>query len=590
MDNKFRAILDNLPLSIWVRDLNNNIVFVNNKFKEIHNFKTNDTYTKIDKMCKLCKFSRECRDEIHKVIVNKRESSFNTSDGRYSSKCSVSPYLDNENNVMGTIGITMDISEIIQKQKEIEEREDILQTIIDTLPNYIFYKDKNLKYVGVNKKWREHYNKCGTNEVIGKSDLDIESISKDKAIEFIKQDKEVMNTKKIKREEIITTNSDGRTIIEETIKVPVINEDGEVWGIVGLSTDITETIKLREKLTRLSYTDSLTGVYNRAYFEEKKEELNKSANLPMGIIMGDVNGLKVTNDTFGHIEGDNLLVSMSKILKSINEKNKYIFRWGGDEFIILIPNCNETKCEEITKEIMSNCKNSEFDLIDMSMSLGYSIKKDQHTDIYENLKEAEEKLYRQKLLTSKSIRSSLIFSLNQSMQEKSLETEQHTNRLIDYALKIGKKINMNTSELGDLELVAKFHDIGKIGISEDILMKKGKLTELEFEIVKTHTEKGYRILKASGELSHIAKGVLSHHERYDGRGYPLGIEGKQIPLTSRIVNIVDSYDAMVSDRGYNKVKSKKEAIKEIKICKGTQFDPYLAEVFIDILKNEEEYC
>lgn len=223
----------------------------------------------------------------------------------------------------------------------------------------------------------------------------------------------------------------------------------------------------------------------------------------------------------------------------------------------------------------------------MSISLGSSIKKSLEEDIYNNLKEAEEKLYRQKFLQEKSVRSSIIFSLNQSLHEKNVETEHHTQRLVDYACRIGKVLGFTTSQLDDLELVTKLHDIGKIGISEDILLKPGKLTEEEFEIIKTHTEKGYRILQASGELSHIAKGVLAHHERYDGRGYPLGLSKEEIPLISRIVNVVDSYDAMVSDRGYNKAKSKIEAIEEIKRCSAKQFDPKIAEIFIDILENEK---
>ena len=247
--------------------------------------------------------------------------------------------------------------------------------------------------------------------------------------------------------------------------------------------------------------------------------------------MGDVNGLKLVNDTFGHLEGDRVL-------------------------------------------------------IEMSISLGSSIKTSLNGDIYENLKEAEEKLYRQRFLQEKSIRSSIIFSLRQSLHEKNVETQAHTQRLVRYDIEIRKKLGFTTDQLNELELVTKLHDIGKIGVSEDILLKKEALNEEEFKEMKTHTEKGYRILQASNELTHVARGVLTHHERYDGTGYPLGLKGEEIPRMTRIVNIVDLYDAMITNRGYNQVKAKHNAIAEIKRCKGRQFDPHISDIFINILENE----
>jgi len=166
-----------------------------------------------------------------------------------------------------------------------------------------------------------------------------------------------------------------------------------------------------------------------------------------------------------------------------------------------------------------------------------------------------------------------------------METEKHTERLINYALQIGRTLKLSMDELYELELVTKLHDIGKIGISEEILLKPGKLTDKEFSTMKTHTEKGYRILKTSPELAHISKGVLSHHERWDGKGYPLGLKGEEIPLAARIVNLVDSYDAMTHDRVYSKARTKEDSIREIRRCKGTQFDPYITDIFLSILEK-----
>lgn len=580
-------IMDNMPFPIWIKNLDGKLIATNKAFKHIYNFKNNEDIIAINGKCVECSSNYICNEDFKSVMKTREPKSFEVCiDGNFN-QCYVTPYISESGEMIGIMGILIDTMPLKEKQKKFEERENILRTIIDTLPQYIFYKDRESRYIGYNKKWKEHYDELGIESMIGKNDIETEVVSEEVAKRFMEQDKEIMESKKMKVVERRIKGPDGRETIEETIKVPVIDEQDQVWGIVGISSDVTEKIELKEKLMKLSFTDSLTGVYNRACFEEKKEELNNINHLPIGIIMGDVNGLKIINDTFGHLEGDRLLKEMAKILKSVTREEDLIFRWGGDEFVILMPNCDKQKCEDAIAKIIDECEKCDFNLIDMSISLGSSIKNCLGEDIYTNLQEAEEKLYRQKLLNSKSVRSSIIFSLNKSLQEKKLETKQHTQRLTNYAIKIGKRLGFTTAQLDELELVIKLHDIGKIGISEEILLKKGKLTEEEFNIMKSHTEKGYRILQTSSELSHVATSILTHHERYDGKGYPLGLRGEEIPIMARIVNIVDSYDDMISDRGYNIVKNKEDAIKEMRYCKGTQFDPKITDIFIDIISKEK---
>ncbi|MFR3072688.1 MAG: HD domain-containing phosphohydrolase, partial [Paeniclostridium sp.] len=519
-------------------------------------------------ICNKCSSQKLCYDTIDRVIENKDLCWFEISIGNKITKCYMKPFFDENEEVLGIIGILIDITNIKHKQKHYEERENVLRTIINTIPGFIFYKGNGFNDKGNNK-----------------SDIESMIVKNDFEGSILSEDEEIIKNKKIKVYERRITDSHGNLKIEEITKTSVTNEDGQVLGILGLASDITEKVELKEKLRKSIYIDSLTGVYNRVYFEKKKEELNNSKYMPIGIIVGDVNGLKIVNDTFGYLEGDKFLTEIAKMLKSIVSKNDFIFRWGGDEFVILIPNCDESKCEKIINNITNECKKNQFNLIEMSISLGASIKNALNDDIYENLKEAEEKLHRQKFLKEKSIRSSIIFSLCQSLHEKNVETQAHTQRLVKYSMEIGKYLEFTTAQLDELELVTKLHDIGKIGISETVLLKKGKLSEEEFEEIKTHTEKGYRILQASNELSNVARGVLTHHERYDGGGYPLGLKGEEIPIMARIVNVVDSYDAMITDRGYNKVKTKEEAIEEIEKCRGKQFDPNIADIFINILKK-----
>ncbi|MBC6004490.1 MAG: diguanylate cyclase [Paeniclostridium sordellii] len=561
-------VLNNIPFPIWIKDLGKNTKYTNYEFNKLYkiNFKNKKENCKI--ICNKCSSQKLCYDTIDRVIENKDLCWFEISIGNKITKCYMKPFFDENEEVLGIIGILIDITNIKHKQKYYEERENVLRTIINTIPGFIFYKGNGFNDKGNNK-----------------SDIESMIVKNDFEGSILSEDEEIIKNKKIKVYERRITDSHGNLKIEEITKTSVTNEDGQVLGILGLASDITEKVELKEKLRKSIYIDNLTGVYNRAYFEKKKEELNNSKYMPIGIIVGDVNGLKIVNDTFGYLEGDKFLAEIAKMLKSIVSKNDFIFRWGGDEFVILIPNCDESKCEKIINNITNECKKNQFNLIEMSISLGASIKNALNDDIYENLKEAEEKLHRQKFLKEKSIRSSIIFSLCQSLHEKNVETQAHTQRLVKYSMEIGKYLEFTTAQLDELELVTKLHDIGKIGISETVLLKKGKLSEEEFEEIKTHTEKGYRILQASNELSNVARGVLTHHERYDGGGYPLGLKGEEIPIMARIVNVVDSYDAMITDRGYNKVKTKEEAIEEIEKCRGKQFDPNIADIFINILKK-----
>jgi diguanylate cyclase (GGDEF)-like protein len=370
--------------------------------------------------------------------------------------------------------------------------------------------------------------------------------------------------------------------------VPVLDKENQAVGVVGLILDVTEKKKAEEELKRISFTDILTNLYNRTYFEEKANELFSEEYFPIGVIMGDANGLKLVNDTLGHSQGDELLKLIAKVLNDVCRDGELIFRTGGDEFVILVPNTTDYECENIIKRILKQSKSYRHDLIDISIALGSAITDNFNKTIYDALREAEDKVYRQKLLQKNSLNSSIMYSLQTGLQAKSLETEEHTERVVSNSLVIGKKLSLPMSVMDELTIVAKLHDIGKIGISEEILLKQGNLSEEEFEIVKTHTEKGYRIVKASNQLDNVAKGVLTHHERWDGKGYPLKLKGESIPLIARIVCIADAYDTMTNDTVYKKALSREEAIDELNKCSGKQFDPQIVKTFVNYLKEASQ--
>ena len=576
MDIKiFRLLVDAVPQSIWIKDKDLRFIYTNKKYIDINNIKKGN----IIGLCEEDLYRKEIADKSNEMCSKALNSMSTVKEKRYTNEgikvdSTVFPLTDDNGELEGIAGIDIPI---------ISKEESITEMILDSLQAGIFYKDRELGYLYTNKKFDDLLSKDKESIIENKNPLN-ESICESKN-KFIQEDKKVFETKKtVKKEEKIELGN-GENLYTEIIKTPVLNDNNEVSGIIGLLLDITDRKKIEKKLKYLSYTDILTKVYNRTCFEEKAKKIFKEENLPMGIIMGDTNGLKIVNDTLGHEEGDELLKLTTKVLKDVCKGNELIFRIGGDEFAIIIPKAKENECETLIKNIIDSCNNYKHDLIKISIALGYSVTYDLDKSIYDTLKEAEDMVYRKKLLEKNSFNSSVISSLQATLQEKSLETKAHTERVVENSIKIGERLSLPLSVMDELILVAKLHDIGKIGINESILLKLDNLTEEEFGIIKSHTEKGYRIIKAANHLESVAKGVLTHHERWDGNGYPLKLKEEKIPLIARIVSVADAYDVMTTNRVYKNALSKDEAIRELKKNSGKQFDPNIVKVFIECLES-----
>lgn len=342
-----------------------------------------------------------------------------------------------------------------------------------------------------------------------------------------------------------------------------------------------------EKIRYISYHDNLTGLYNRCFMEEEMKRLDTGRQLPISIIMADLNVFKLVNDTYGHAKGDEMLKSAAGILRDECRKEDIIARWGGDEFMIMLPQTTVKEAEKICKRIDGRCKEEKVEDMCLSISLGYACKETVDIELTEVMTEAEKYMYKKKIDESRRTKSFVIKHLLEKVGEKSYETERHIRQMTKVARKIAEKIALSDVEVKRLELLVNMHDIGKINISKDILTKKGSLTEEEWEKIQEHPITGYQIARATEEYFQVAEDILAHHEHWNGSGYPKGLKGGKIPLLARIVAIADAYEVMGSGRPYKKSMSDEEIVTELKRCAGTQFDPELIDTFLLVLQEDK---
>jgi diguanylate cyclase (GGDEF)-like protein/PAS domain S-box-containing protein len=369
----------------------------------------------------------------------------------------------------------------------------------------------------------------------------------------------------------------------------LFDSDGNVVGAIESIKDITERKKSEEQLKYLSLHDPLTGLYNRTFFEEGMQRASDGRFDPLGIIVCDLDGLKLINDTLGHDAGDSLLVAAAGVIGSNFRRGDIVARIGGDEFAILLTHSNEKTIEEACCRLRCSIDNynAKEPEIPLYVSVGSAVSSTGILSVHDLYKEADNNMYREKLHRSNSARSAIVQTLMKALEERDFITEGHAQRMQDNIRELAVILGMPSRNISDLSLLAQFHDIGKVGVPDRILFKPGALTSEEALEMQRHCEIGHRIAESAPDLKPIADWILKHHEWWNGEGYPLGLKGEEIPLECRILSIVDAYDAMTSDRPYRKALSREQALNELKKCGGSQFDPCLVNKFIDVLGLEQ---
>lgn len=367
--------------------------------------------------------------------------------------------------------------------------------------------------------------------------------------------------------------------------IAAYDENNRPTSVVGITIDISVQKKAVLRFQKLSYTDPVTGLFNRAYFNKALEELDREDALPLSIIIGDLNGLKLANDTFGHKAGDDLLNKMAEILKATCRRDDIICRWGGDEFAIILPNTTEKEAHRVCERIRQACQKATASPVQLSIALGAATRTSMHDSIGKITRAAETSMYKRKMQDSDQTTSSLIVSMEEVLRNKYQDGLERGLRQEQLAVHLGKALGLQEEDLEDIALLARLHDIGHIATPDDVWSKGPFLSGEEENVVRQHVEIGARIAKSLPQVRPIAGNILAHHEHWDGSGYPKGLKGEEIPLKARIIAIVDAYDD--ARRGFlnGKPLTSDEALEELAKHAGTKFDPSLVSLFVQLVRS-----
>lgn len=378
--------------------------------------------------------------------------------------------------------------------------------------------------------------------------------------------------------------ADGTSFEVEYYSFPQIR-NGEIIGAVISFRDITMRRQKEAKIQYLNCYDVLTGIHNRRCFEENRGKVDIAENLPLSVIFADINGLKMTNDIFGHTAGDELIKKSSEILKKVCRQNDLVARIGGDEFIILLPKTTEENAALILARIRAGFADARVEAIKCSISLGLYTKHSPEQSLDEIMANAENAMYKDKTMNRKSINKDIIDTIIDTMHSANAREKQHSEAVSEMCAEMGTALHLAETDISKLCRAGYLHDIGKIVLDQSIL-EKDSFTEEEIEKIQQHSAVGFRILSLFDDTLDLAEYIYGHHERWDGTGYPRGLKGEEIPLISRIISVTETYDRLLERNNFPLEERTAAALEKIRSRIGTRFDPRIAKLFIELTEEK----
>jgi len=372
----------------------------------------------------------------------------------------------------------------------------------------------------------------------------------------------------------------------------VMTPEGKWLGRRTSNRDISVQKKVEEQLRILSLYDALTGLYNRNYYEQELTRLKGGRELPLGLIVFDVDGLKLVNDTLGHQCGDTLIQRSASILKTIFREGDMVARTGGDEFVVTLSNSDESVMQQAIQRIRQHLvtDNQTPEQFPLSLSMGYAIVTElempgQALDVHALYKHADDMMYQDKSAHRQAFKKAafqFMVATHKKRRVNYAQTQQKINTLVH---KMADAVTLSPEERERLELLANYFDIGIVGVSEQLFSKQRALSEEEATEMHAHCDVGCRLADFFEELMPIANDILMHHKNWDGSGYPNAKKG-QLPTVCCIMSIVIAYTSMTNHRPFAKAMTHEAAMRELLHCKGTQFNPAMVDIFAGLFDHE----
>lgn len=483
-----------------------------------------------------------------------------------------------------TVGTHIDISQVLTMEQELINEKEQFRTTLLSVGEGVISTDRSQRIAVINDKALT-LTGFSRMEAVGQPLAQIFQMQAD-ADDAGLTGRELSDSAE-QQEGILITKS-GRKVDVEYNTTAIHDQQNTVTGSVLVFRDVTERKERQQEVEFLSYYDPLTGLYNRRFFEEELRRLDVERNLPLSLLMVDVNGLKLINDAFGHTTGDRLLQTTAAALRTACRADDVIARIGGDEFMVLLPNTDRAAVRAVNQRIWDAIQSETIEGVPVSVSWGSSTKVDSQRSLDRMYKDAEDAMYRQKISERTSQRHTSIGLIMKALYEKTPREQEHSQRVGQLCGRLAEVMNLSQSEINELITAGSLHDIGKVAIGDQVLDKPGPLTQSEWTEMQRHPDIGFNILSEVNDYARLANYVLSHHERWDGSGYPNGLAGEAIPLQARIMAVCDAYDAMTSSRPYRAAMDPRAALAQITAGLGTQFDPVVGQHFVDMLQAEPE--